>query len=267
MRPLRIAVCVKPVPDPAYYDKITVDPLTKRLQRNGAPAVINELDRFALIKGVELKNQTDGELVIFSMAPPDSRPALIEALSFGADRLILLSDRAFGGADTLATAYTLSEGIRNNGPFDLVLTGNESSDGGTNQVSAQLGELLGIFHLLNVKSLELRNESMLITALTDSGMNSYEASCPLLCGVTHSVAAQRFPHLRDVKKAFTVPIEIINAATLGADPDSIGDIGSPTKAGGVYEKPKGKEARSITGTPQEIVDALVDEIRKIGLCQ
>lgn len=267
MRPLRIAVCVKPVPDPAYYDKITVDPLTKRLQRNGAPSVINELDRYALIKGVELKKQTGGELLIFSMAPPESRFALLEALSFGADRLILLSDRAFGGADTLATAYTLAEGIRKYGPFDLVLTGNESSDGGTNQVSAQLGEMLGMFHLLNVKSLGLTEEGFRITALTDSGVNTYEASCPLLCGVTHSVAAQRLPHLRDVKRALSLPFEIVDASSLGAEPQSIGDNGSPTKAGGVYEKPKGKEARSISGTPQEIVDALIDEIRKIGLCQ
>ncbi|MCF7940000.1 MAG: electron transfer flavoprotein subunit beta/FixA family protein [Spirochaetia bacterium] len=267
MKGLNIAVCIKPVPDPAYYDKISVDPKTKRLQRAGAPAMLNELDRYAVIRAAELKQQHGGSITLFSMAPDDSRETLLEAAAYGADAIVLLSDRKFAGADTLATAYTLSEAIAARGPYDLILTGNESSDGGTNQVSAQLGEWLQIPHVLHVRSIDYHQDHFVVSAASDHGVNTYEVTPPMLCGVTRQVAQKQYQTLRGIKYSTRIPYEILRAADLGADEDRIGDAGSPTKAGAIYEPPQQKEVRMLTGTADEIVEQLLLEIRKAGVLQ
>ena len=267
MLALRIAVCVKPVPDPAYYDRISVDKETKRLQRSEAPSIINELDRHAVIKAVELKERFGGSVTIISMAPESGRMTLMEALAFGADTVLVLSDRKFAGADTLATAFTLAEGISKAGPFDLILTGNESSDGGTNKVSAQLGEALKIPHFLHVKHIAFDSEGCIVEALTDKGINTYKVTPPLLCGVTHQIAELTYPNLKNIKKAFSLPYTVYNAETLGIDTAKTGDPGSPTKAGAVYEQQKQRHAEILTGTADEIVDRLFAEMKKAGVFQ
>ena len=146
---MNIAVCVKPVPDSKQYEKITIDPVTKTWNRCGIPMIIGDLDKHALEAALSLRDTFQGKVTVFSMAPETTKENVLEALGMGADEAYLLSDRAFAGADTLATSHTLAAAISKTGPYDLIITGNESDDGSTGQVSAQIGEWLGIPHIMN----------------------------------------------------------------------------------------------------------------------
>src|SRR5690554_2370997 len=108
---LKIVVCLKPIPDPEYYNQITIDPETKRVNRQGIPTVISPIDKHAVEEALKIKEQHGGKVIIMSMAPPDAKETIQEALAMGADEAYLLSDRKFGGADTLATSYVLAQGI------------------------------------------------------------------------------------------------------------------------------------------------------------
>lgn len=158
---LNIVVCIKPVPDPQYYDKVSIDPVTKRITREGIPTIINPVDKNGIEAALQLKKSYGGKVTVITMAPPNATENIKEALAMGADEGVLLSDRAFGGADTLATSYTLAKGIEKLGEFDIVFCGTESADGATAQVSSQLGEWLKVPHLWNVFNIEPQNEKSL----------------------------------------------------------------------------------------------------------
>ncbi|MBV1758551.1 MAG: electron transfer flavoprotein subunit beta, partial [Dethiosulfatibacter sp.] len=130
---MNIAVCVKPVPDSEYYDKITIDPKTKRVNREGIPTIINTMDKHAIEAALQLKEKHGGKVTVFTMAPDSAVENLRRVLAMGADEAFLCSDRALGGADTWATSYTLFKAMEKTGPFDLILLGNETEDGGTAQ--------------------------------------------------------------------------------------------------------------------------------------
>ena len=177
----RIIVCVKPVPDPKAWERLRLDPVTKTLMREGIPSVINPLDKHALEAALEIKDAQAAEVVILSMAPPAAQPVLREALAMGADRSVLLSDRAFAGSDTLATSRVLAAGIRRLGHFDLIFCGNFSLDGSTSQVPSQVAELLGIPNIMHVRQMELRGEKLLtVTQKIEQGYVRWEAGPPLL---------------------------------------------------------------------------------------
>ena len=137
-----IIVCLKQVPHPDHFAEIVFDPVTKRLHREGIPLVINPVDRNAIAAGLQVKERFSGKLTVLTMCPPEAREALEEALAMGADEAVLLCDKAFAGADTFATAYTLAAAIRKFCPFNLILCGNETIDSGTSQVGPQLAEFL-----------------------------------------------------------------------------------------------------------------------------
>lgn len=154
---MNIAVCIKSVPDPEYYEKITIDPVSKRLVRDGIPAVINEADLHAMEEALRLKETCGGEITVVSMGPPAAKKQLVEALAMGADRAFLISDRKVGGADSLATSYTLAKTLQTTGDYDVIFTGSESADGATAHVPSQLGVWLGATHATNVVDVKWDN--------------------------------------------------------------------------------------------------------------
>jgi electron transfer flavoprotein beta subunit len=137
---MRIIVCLKPVPDPKYWSRLGLDPKTKTLLREGIPNIINPLDKKALETALQLREKEGGEVVTLSMAPISATSVLREALAMGADRSILLSDLAFAGSDALATSYIMATAIKKLAPYDLILCGDQTLDGGTGLVSAQIAE-------------------------------------------------------------------------------------------------------------------------------
>jgi electron transfer flavoprotein beta subunit len=148
---LKIIACIKQVPDTA---EVRIDRVTNTLIREGVPSIINPLDLNAVEEGLLLKERFGGTVTVISMGPPQVETALREALSLGADQAVLLCDRAFAGADTLATSYTLAAGIKNIGSFDLILCGKQAIDGDTAQVGPEIAEWLDIPHLTYVRSID-----------------------------------------------------------------------------------------------------------------
>ena len=140
----KIVVCVKAVPDPKEAHKIKIDPATKTLTRADVPLVLNLLDKNAMEAALQLKKSLDAHITILSMGPPPADSIVKECLALGADQGFLLSDRAFGGADAYATAYTLAKGIEKIGAFDLIICGMASSDGSTEWVGPEMATFLKI---------------------------------------------------------------------------------------------------------------------------
>jgi electron transfer flavoprotein beta subunit len=204
---LKIVVCIKPVPDPDYYDKVSIDPVTKRITREGIPTIINPVDKNGIEAALKLKAQYGGKVTVLTMAPPNATENLKAAMAMGADEAVLLSDRAFGGADTLATSYTLAKGIEKLGGFEIVFCGTESADGATAQVSSQLGEWLGVPHLWNVFSLENRDERTLrVKTKAENGFMEWEVKLPCLLGVSRELNKPRFISAMGIIKAKNKPI-------------------------------------------------------------
>ena len=148
---MKCIVCVKQVPDTA---NVEVDPVTGVLKRDGTQSKLNPYDLYAMESALEMKEQQGGTVDVITMGPGQAKEALKECMCMGADRAGLISDRKFAGADVVATSYTLSQGIRRMGEYDLILCGKQTTDGDTAQVGPEVAQWLGIPHASNV--LEIR---------------------------------------------------------------------------------------------------------------
>ena len=263
---LRIIVCIKPVPDPEYYDKVSIDAITKRITREGIQTIINPVDKNGIEAALQLKKEYGGKVTVITMAPPNATENLREALAMGADEAVLLSDRAFGGADTLATSYTLAKGIEKQGGFDIIFCGTESADGATAQVSSQLGEWLSIPHLWNVFSLENRDErNLIVKTKAENGYMEWEVKLPCLLGVARDLNKPRFISAMGIIKAKNKPISVLGKSDLEAEEERLGLAGSPTKAGAVFTPDLKRRGEMLTGDVSEIVDAIIEKLRAAGV--
>lgn len=258
---MKIAVCVKSVPDPEYYEKITLDPATKRLVRDGIPAVIGEADRHALEAALALRDENDGEITVVSMGPPAARRQLLEALAMGADRAFLISDRKVGGADTLATSYTLSCLLAKTGTYDVILAGNESADGSTAHVPSQLGVWMGIAHAAGVVSVSSDDKGLIVTKEAEGGLAKYRLRTPCVVAVTPKANEVRFMDVRNILAAKEKELQVWSAADVGnMDESFMGLAGSPSQNGEVFAIESSKNCRMLTGTESEIADQIVSII-------
>lgn len=264
---LNIAVCIKPVPDPKNYDKVTIDPVSKTIVRTGIPTIINPVDKNAIEAALKLKEKYGGKVVIISMAPPNAVDNLREALAMGADEAYLLSDRAFAGADTWATSYTLAVGLKKTGlDYDIVFCGTESADGATAQVSSQLGEWMGVPHLWNVFQFEAQEEKKYhLKTKTENGYMEWEASAPLVLAVSREINKPRYTSIMGVMKAKNKKLETWGYSDLNPDSDKIGLKGSPTQPGAIFTPDMKRKSERIGGEPEEIVKMILDKLRAGGL--
>jgi electron transfer flavoprotein beta subunit len=271
-----VIVCVKPVPDPKHYDKVTIDPVKKTITRTGIPTLVNPADKSAIELALQLRENYGGSVVVISMAPPNANEILREVLAMGADEAYLLSDRAFGGADTLATSYTLYHGIKKieaakGYSFDFVLCGSESADGATAQVSSQLGEWLGYPHLWNVFELESAGkggdgENFSLKTKMENGYMEWAACTPLVLGVAREIRKPRFISVMGIMKAKNRPLTVWSRADLNAAEDTyLGLSGSPTQPGEIFSPDLKRSGELFTGTPEEIVGRVVTVLRANGV--
>jgi electron transfer flavoprotein beta subunit len=261
-----IAVCIKPVPDPEQYDKIQIHPVTKTLIRQGIPTILNPIDKNAIEEALKIKDKYGGKVSLFSMAPPDAVETLKQGLAMGADEAYLLCDRAFAGADTLATSYTLSKGIKKAGNYDLVFSGNESADGATSQVPAQLGEWLDFAHIDNVEYFEIENETSAVARMKiETGYIEYKVELPAVFSVRRELNTPRYISFKNIIQAKNKKIEVWSCQDLDIDKDKIGLKGSPTQAGEIYIPDISRKGEEITGSPEEIVDELIKRLRTAGV--
>lgn len=266
MRALKMVVCIKPVPSPDQYHHVRLDPKTKSLIREGIPTVINPLDKNALEAALQLREKHGGEVIVISMAPPAAEENLREALAMGADRAFLLSDRAFAGSDTLATSMVLAGAIKKIGPVDLVLTGNESADGGTSQVSAQLGEWLGYPHLMHGCGIEVTDQGGLrVETHREQARVVYMMKMPGVVSVVRTINKPRFTSLMGVISSRNKPLVTLSSSDLPLDKAFLGLEGSPTRAGDIYQPDLTRRCLPWEGAPDDVAAALIQKLRAAGL--
>ena len=223
---MKMAVCVKYVP---VVSRITFDYESKTINREGVPSEVNPFDVLGLVRAVELKAGPGDEVVALSMGPPQAAEGLTTCLALGADRAVLLSDRALAGSDTLATARALSLALEREKP-DLIVCGRNSADAETGQVGPELAELLDIPHISQVRKLEYQAESKRIVAerITDEGYQVIECDLPALVCVTEGVTAETFANREQMAAAREKAVEELTCAQLSTDLAQFGLAGSPT---------------------------------------
>ena len=223
---MKIAVCMKYVPVVA---QIKFDYEQKTILRDGVPSEINPFDLLGLVRAVQLKIGPEDQVVVISMGPPQTREGLVQCLALGADRAVLLTDRALAGSDTLATARALSMVLAKEEP-DLIICGRNSADAETGQVGPEIAELMGIPHISQVRKLDRQTGSHNIIAerVTDEGYQVIESSLPALACVTEGIAPEMYPSREQMAAAQEKPIEELSSSQLSADPSQFGSAGSPT---------------------------------------
>jgi len=262
---LDIIVCIKQVPNPEHFSKISLDPVTKTITREGIPAVINPVDKNALEEGFKIRERYSGKVVVLTMGPPQARRALEEALAMGADEAVLLCDSAFADADTLATAYSLACDIRNMGHFDLILCGNETIDSGTSQVGPQLAQLLGISCVSNVKEITFDEEMSLVAKQAlEGGYMKVKMRLPALITVNKEINKPRFVTAFGIIEAAEKEIKERCCKDVDADPACTGRAGSPTEVLEPIELPRRWKGEIMTGPPKDAVKKAVEKIRELG---
>lgn len=266
LKPLEIVVCIKQVPDPRHLSKIIVDPATMTIRREGIPAVINPLDEHALEEGLRIRDRCGGKVTVLSMGPRQAERACREALAMGADEAILLCDGKLAGSDTLATAYALSQAVKKLGVFDLILCGNETVDGSTAQVPAQLADFLGIPHVTRVNKIEFIGEERLRVERTiEYGRMIIEVELRSVLAVTRRINTPRLPTAQGISRGYEREVRVWTAADIEADEERIGLGGSPTKVIEVFTPDIGRRGEILRGTPEEAARSLVERLHQLGI--
>lgn len=230
---MNIIVCVKQVPD---TNEIKIDPVTNTMIRKGVPSILNPYDEFALELALQLKEKVEGSTVtVMTMGPEQAKDILVQSFAMGADRMILISDRKFGGADTLATSYTLSQAIKKIGDYDIIFCGKQAIDGDTAQVGPEMAEHLGIPQITYAVAVDYKDGQVIVKRETDDSYEMMTANTPMLVTATKTEIDPRNQNIRRRMLANRTPIETIGADDLeGADTTRFGLKGSPTRVKKIF---------------------------------
>ena len=256
---MKILVCIKQVPG---SNNVEVDPVTGVLKRNGVKSKMNPYDLYAIETALSLCERFGGEVETITMGPPQAKDIIIESVCMGAKCGTVLSDRRFAGADVLATAYTISQGIRKCGDYDLIICGKQTTDGDTAQVGAEVSEYLGISNVSNVLSVEnVDDKSITLTASLDDKNVNMNIKLPCLISVETDINSPRLPSYK-VKKA--VGDDVVKFVSMDdfsdKNPDNYGLNGSATQVERIFPPEKKKERRKFEGTNEELVKCLLDVV-------
>ncbi len=258
---MHIVVLVKQVPNTT---EVKIDPKTGNLLREGVESIINPEDRHALEAALSIKDSTGGKVTALSMGPPQAIEAVCEAISMGADQGILLTDRAFAGADTWATSTALGLALKRIGEFDLIIAGRQAVDGDTAQIGPQVAEFLGIPQLTYVRRLEVMDGRVVVERAIETGCERIEAPTPALLTVLASLNEPRHPTVQGILLATSdrAPIEIWNAADIGAKVQDLGFAGSLTQVIRTFTPKEARNTRFLEGSPSTIAAELVKALRE-----
>jgi len=262
---MKIVVCVKAVPDPKEADKIKIDQETGTLMRGDIPFVTNPLDKNALEAALQLKKEYGAEIFVLSMGPPPAGNIVKECLALGADQGILLSDRAFGGADAYATAYTLVKGIEKIGDVDLVLCGMASSDGATEWVGPQIATFLWLPVVTMVHEINHNaTREWRVRAAWEDGYRDVELTLPAVITVARELNEPKALSFSGIIKARKKEITTWGSEDLGVEAASVGLEGSPTIVGSFGTLETKRTVAFLEGTAEEKAEELVSRLAESG---
>jgi electron transfer flavoprotein beta subunit len=262
--PFKVLVFVKQVPE---ITDIKVDPETGTLIREGVPSILNPFDEFAVEEALRIREQHGGEVTVASMGPPQAAEAVRKCLAMGVDHGILLTDRAFAGADTWATSLTLAE-MAQKLDYDLIICGKQAIDGDTAQVGPEIAEHLGIPQITYARKVELDPERNRVTVKreTEDGYEVIECKLPVLLTAIKGLNEPRIPSLMGIMKAKKKEIQTITSADLGLAEELIGLKGSPTQVVKVFppQTRKGGEKTDALEDPAAGVERIIEYLGKEG---
>lgn len=261
---MNIIVCIKQVP---LASEAKIDPETKRIIRETASAILNPFDLYALEEGLRLKEQFGGLVTALSMGPEKAKASLREALSMGADRAVLLSDKAFGGSDTWATSYALAKAVAHLGGADLVICGKQAVDGDTAQVGPGIAAHLGWPQTAYVMKVESAGKDKIrVRRMNEEGWDICEVRLPFVMTVLKDINQPRVPTLRRSLTALDMDIPVLKPGDIGAELDKIGLFASPTRVvKAVPPEPRNTRTQVIKGSAEHCARELVLQLKERGL--
>ena len=266
---MHIVVCIKQVPDSA---QIRVHPVTNTIMRQGVPTIINPYDLFSLEEAMRWRDKLGGEVTVLSMGPPSASDSLRKALTYGADRAVLLTDRFFAGSNTLATSYALSAALAKIGETfgapDIVFTGKQTIDGDTAQVGPGIAKRLDLkqrTYVSRIVDVDLISRSIVAERRAEGGMQVLMTQLPALVTMLEGTNEIRRGSLDDALRAARADVVVWSAADAGiSDLQKCGLRGSPTVVKRVFAPPPRSEKAALVEThgraPADSADALIEMI-------
>lgn len=266
---LHIVVCIKQVPDSR---EIRIDPKTNTLVRQGVPAIINPYDLNGVEEALRLREQYGGQITVLTMGPPSAEKALKQCIALGADEAVLVSDRAFAGADTLATSYVLAEAIRTIGTLwgepDIVLCGKQTLDGDTGQVGPGIACRLDYEQLTYVQSIEAfypEQREIVVHRHLEDGVERVRARLPVLLTVLSELNKPRRADLPGVLRAHRYhPLVWSTSDFPSLDRSKIGLRGSPTVVSRTWvPQPRTVNTKWLDSGPADVAQELAAELWKV----
>ena len=260
---MKIAVCIKQVP---AADNAAIDPITKRIVREGLQSILNPFDLYAVEEAVRLRERYGGEVIALSMGPQKAQTSLRESIAIGADRAVLLSDRAFGGSDTWATSYALFRAIDTIGNVDIVICGKQAVDGDTAQVGPGIAahfDWRQATYVTEIRS--IKDNVIQVVRMNEYGFDICELNLPAVITVVKGINMPRVPTLKGVLAANACDIPVWKPNDIGADLDKIGLDPSPTRVVKTQPPPaRTGLAQRIEGSPSECADKLINSLQQLG---
>lgn len=237
MRIMKIVVCIKQVPD---TNEVKIDPVTGTLIRDGIPSIMNPDDKNALEEALRLKDETGANVTVITMGPNQAEKVLREAMAMGADEGILLTDRAFAGADTWATSLALAKALEKIG-YDLIFAGRQAIDGDTAQVGPEIGEHLGIPQVTYVEKVEIKGNELKVRRSLEDGYETIRVKTPCILTAVKELNKPRYMNMSDIFSCYSKDIKIMTADELDVNKSELGLSGSPTRVKKSFTKgPKGQ---------------------------
>ena len=252
---MKILVCVKQVPG---SNNVEVDPVTGVLKRSGIPSKCNPYDLYGIEAALSLAERFGGTVESLTMGPPQAKEVIRESICMGVNRGTVLTDRKFAGADVLATAYTLSQGIRKCGAFDLIICGKQTTDGDTAQVGAEVAEYLGIPNISNVLSVDdMKDGTLYLTASLDDKIVTLTAPLPCLISMEGDINTPRLPSYKIRKTLTEDAVSFLTFADFADQEEShYGLSGSATQVERIFPPEKVSQKHTVEGDAEDQSQAL-----------
>lgn len=259
---MNILVCIKQVPG---TNKVEVDPVTGVLKRNGVESKMNPYDLYALETALRIREQTGGSITAITMGPGQSAAVIKEAFAMGVDHGALISDRKFGGADVLATSYTISQGIKMLGKFDLILCGKQTTDGDTAQVGPEVSEYLNIPCVSNAsKIVEIQNDAMTVEMDMTTDLEVVKIQYPCLLSVDKDIFMPRLPSYIKKQETKDREIRVITLNDLeDKDEKHYGLNGSPTQVERIFPPDENTHQEIWNEHSVELTDKLYKKLKEL----
>ena len=262
---MKILVCVKQVPDTT---EVRIDRETNTLQRQDVPSILNPFDRHALEEALRVKERCGGTVSVLTMGPLQAQEVLKECLALGADEAVLVRDKAFAGADTLATSRTLAAAIAKLQPAELIFCGKQAIDGDTAQVGPELAEHLNMAQITCVSKLEVfpAERRLIAEREVEDGREVLELPFPAVLTVSKSLNEPRYPSIKGRLRANKTSIPILTLADLGLQAEETGLQGSPTRVVRIFAPETRKGGEVIQGmAPRQAADLLAIRLKQAGI--